>query len=119
MVVRIAGVTIPMHKHTCIGLQAIYGIGETRAYQICDSVNIEPTRKISDLDERELDEIRQEIAKFEALEGDLRRKVAMDIKRLMDIGCYRGRRHRNGLPVRGQSSKTNARTRKGRRKTQN
>ena len=104
-------------KHIRIGLQAIFGIGSTRSDQICDISRVEPSRKVKDLTESELETLRAEVEKFQPLEGDLRRQVSMDIKRKMDIGCYQGRRHRNGLPVNGQSTKTNARTRKGRRKT--
>jgi small subunit ribosomal protein S13 len=112
---RIAGVNIPVHKHAWIGLTSIYGIGRTRAYEICDSAGVDPAQKVGQLDEDALDKLRAEVAKF-TVEGDLRREVAMDIKRLMDLGCYRGLRHRRGLPVRGQKTKTNARTRKGPKK---
>ena len=117
MAVRIAGVTIPMDKHTVIGLQSIYGIGSTRSHKICESCSIDPTVKIKNLTEEELETLRQAVAQHHPLEGDLRREVSMNIKRLMDIGCVRGRRHRSGLPVRGQRTKTNARTRKGKKKT--
>ena len=109
---RIAGVNIPNHQHTVIGLTAIYGIGRTRAQQICEASGVETSKKVKDLDDSELEKIRDEIAKF-IIEGDLRREVSMSIKRLMDLGCYRGLRHRRGLPVRGQRTHTNARTRKG------
>ncbi|WP_269531224.1 30S ribosomal protein S13 [Chitinimonas sp. BJYL2] len=112
---RIAGVNIPNHQHTVIGLQAIYGIGQTRAQAICAATAIPGNRKVKDLTEAELDKLREEVAKF-TVEGDLRREVTMSIKRLMDLGCYRGLRHRRGLPVRGQRTRTNARTRKGPRK---
>ncbi|WP_028448412.1 MULTISPECIES: 30S ribosomal protein S13 [Chitinibacter] len=112
---RIAGVNIPNHQHTVIGLQAIYGIGQTRAKAICAATAIEPSKKVKDLSEAELDKLRDEVGKF-TVEGDLRREITMSIKRLMDLGCYRGFRHRKGLPVRGQRTKTNARTRKGPRK---
>ncbi|MBS1186226.1 MAG: rpsM [Burkholderiaceae bacterium] len=112
---RIAGVNIPNHQHTVIGLTAIYGIGRTRAQQICEASGVETSKKVKDLDDSELEKIRDEIAKF-IIEGDLRREVSMSIKRLMDLGCYRGLRHRRGLPVRGQRTRTNARTRKGPRK---
>jgi small subunit ribosomal protein S13 len=112
---RIAGVNIPVQKHTWVGLTHIYGIGRTRAYQICEAAGVKPETKIRDLTEAEIEGIRSEVAKF-AVEGDLRREVAMNIKRLMDLGCYRGLRHRRGLPVRGQQTKTNARTRKGPRR---
>ncbi|KAA0876258.1 30S ribosomal protein S13 [Nitrincola tapanii] len=112
---RIAGVNIPDNKHAVISLTYIYGIGRTTAKQICVAVGIEPTVKIGDLSEEQLDNVRGEIAKL-TVEGDLRREVNMNIKRLMDLGCFRGLRHRRNLPVRGQRSKTNARTRKGPRK---
>jgi small subunit ribosomal protein S13 len=112
---RIAGVNIPVHKHAWIGLTSIYGVGRTRAYAICESAGVNPAHKVGQLDEDALDKLRAEVAKFD-VEGDLRREVAMDIKRLMDLGCYRGLRHRRGLPVRGQKTKTNARTRKGPKK---
>ena len=112
---RIAGVNIPNHQHTVIGLTAIFGIGRTRAQQICEATGVTTSKKIKDLDDNELEKIREEIAKF-VIEGDLRREVSMSIKRLMDLGCYRGLRHRRGLPVRGQRTRTNARTRKGPRK---
>ncbi|WP_028452727.1 30S ribosomal protein S13 [Chitinilyticum aquatile] len=112
---RIAGVNIPNHQHTVIGLQAIYGIGRTRAYALCATTAIEPTKKVKDLSDAELDKLRDEVGKY-TVEGDLRREVTMSIKRLMDLGCYRGFRHRKGLPVRGQRTRTNARTRKGPRK---
>ena len=112
---RIAGVNIPNHQHTVIGLTAIYGVGRPRAKEICDSTGILTTKKIKDLDDNELEKLRDEIAKF-VVEGDLRREVSMSIKRLMDLGCYRGMRHRKGLPCRGQRTRTNARTRKGPRK---
>ncbi len=112
---RIAGINIPVYKHTVIALRAIYGIGPTRALQICEATGIIPSTKIQDLKEEELEKLRAEIAKYN-VEGDLRRETAMNIKRLMDLGCYRGIRHRRGLPVRGQRTQTNARTRKGPRK---
>jgi len=112
---RIAGINIPVNKHAEIALTAIYGIGRTRAQEICKSAGVERTSKIKDLAESEIEALRNEVAKF-AVEGDLRREVSMNIKRLMDLGCYRGIRHRRGLPVRGQRTKTNARTRKGPRK---
>ena len=112
---RIAGVNIPDNKHAVISLTYIYGVGKTTAMSICDAVGIEPTTKIRELSEEKLDEIRTEVGKIPT-EGDLRREVSMNIKRLMDLGCYRGMRHRRGLPVRGQRSKTNACTRKGPRK---
>jgi small subunit ribosomal protein S13 len=112
---RIAGINIPVNKHAVIALRAIYGIGGTRAHQICAASNIDPTTKIKDLTEGEIEALRAEVGKFK-VEGDLRREVSMNIKRLMDLGSYRGMRHRRGLPVRGQRTKTNARTRKGPRK---
>ena len=117
MAVRIAGVTIPMDKHTIIGLQAIYGIGPTRSAEVCKRCSVDPSVKIKNLTEEELESLRQAIGLYQPLEGDLRRETSMNIKRLMDIGCVRGRRHRSGLPVRGQRTKTNARTRKGKKKT--
>jgi len=112
---RIAGVNIPNHQHAEIALQAIYGIGRARARAICTAANIKNDAKIKDLSESEMDRLREHVARF-AVEGDLRREVSMNIKRLMDLGCYRGQRHRKGLPVRGQRTRTNARTRKGPRK---
>ena len=112
---RIAGVNIPNHQHTEIALTAIYGIGRTRAQKICDAAGIKRATKIKDLNDSDMDKLRAEVAKI-TVEGDLRREVTMNIKRLMDLGCYRGVRHRRGLPVRGQRTRTNARTRKGPRK---
>lgn len=112
---RIAGVNIPDHKHTDVALTAIYGIGRPRAIKICEAVMITPQTKIKELSEEQLDALRTEIGRY-TVEGDLRREVSMNIKRLMDLGTYRGRRHRRNLPVRGQRTKTNARTRKGPRK---
>ncbi|WP_455385195.1 30S ribosomal protein S13 [Acidihalobacter prosperus] len=112
---RVAGVNIPDQKHTVIALTAIYGVGPTRAKNICAATGIDPTVKVKDLTEAELESLRQAIGQY-AVEGDLRREVSMQIKRLMDLGCYRGLRHRRGLPVRGQRTRTNARTRKGPRK---
>ncbi len=112
---RIAGINIPVHKHTWIGLTSIYGIGRTRAYQICEAAGVDSTKRIADLNEGEIESIRRAVGTF-IVEGDLRREVGMNIKRLMDLGCYRGLRHRRGLPVRGQQTKTNARTRKGPRR---
>lgn len=114
--IRIAGVNIPVNKHTVIALTAIYGIGRNRANKICATAKINPSAKIKDLVEAELNALRTEVAKF-VVEGDLRREVSMHIKRLMDLGCYRGIRHRRGLPLRGQRTKTNARTRKGKKKS--
>ncbi|MDO8954997.1 MAG: 30S ribosomal protein S13 [Gammaproteobacteria bacterium] len=113
---RIAGINIPVQKHTEIALTAIFGIGRTRAQLICEEAGIVPSRKISDLTEAEVELLRVGVAKFK-VEGDLRREVSMNIKRLTDLGTYRGLRHRKGLPVRGQRTKTNARTRKGPRKS--
>ncbi len=112
---RIAGVNLPVQKHTWVALTHIYGIGRTRAYEICAATGVAPETKVRDLTEGEQEKLRQEIGKY-AVEGDLRREVAMNIKRLMDLGCYRGLRHRRGLPVRGQRTRTNARTRKGPRR---
>lgn len=112
---RIAGVNIPEQKHTVISLTYVYGIGRTTARQICSSAGITETTKVADLEDSQLEQIRSEVAKY-SVEGDLRREISMNIKRLMDLGCYRGLRHRRNLPVRGQRSKTNARTRKGPRK---
>jgi small subunit ribosomal protein S13 len=112
---RIAGVNIPDRKHAVIALTAIYGIGRTRAAQICGGAGVALDVRIRDLTEEEVDKLRAEVAKL-AVEGDLRREVSMNIKRLMDLGCNRGIRHRRGLPVRGQRTRTNARTRKGPRR---
>lgn len=112
---RIAGVNIPNHQHAVIALTAIYGIGRSRARKICEAAGVNPTTKIKDLNDSDLDRLRDEVGKY-TVEGDLRREVTMNIKRLMDLGCYRGQRHRRGLPVRGQRTRTNARTRKGPRK---
>lgn len=112
---RIAGVNIPDNKHVVIALTAIYGIGRTTSKKLCEAVKINPSSKVSQLSDADLESLRNEIAKI-TVEGDLRRVVTMNIKRLLDLGCYRGLRHRRGLPVRGQRTKTNARTRKGRRK---
>lgn len=116
MAARIAGVNIPMQKHIVIGLTAIYGIGRQRARDICTAAHIEASKKTKDLTESELDLLRAEVNKY-LVEGDLRREVAMSIKRLVELGTYRGMRHKRGLPVRGQRTKTNARTRKGKRKS--
>ena len=112
---RIAGVNIPNHKHAEIALTAIYGIGRTRAQKICDEAGVARTVKVKDLTEVDLEKLRDEVGRF-VVEGDLRREVTMNVKRLMDLGCYRGLRHRRGLPMRGQRTRTNARTRKGPRK---
>jgi small subunit ribosomal protein S13 len=108
-------INIPEHKHAVIALEAIYGIGSTRAKSICVAAGVAESTKIKDLDETQIDKLRDEVAKF-TVEGDLRREVSMSIKRLMDLGCFRGIRHRRSLPLRGQRTKTNARTRKGPRK---
>jgi small subunit ribosomal protein S13 len=112
---RIAGINVPVQKHTVIALTSIYGIGPTRAKEICAAAGVATDAKIKDLSEQEIETLRTEVGKF-TVEGDLRREVSMDIKRLKDLGCYRGVRHRRGLPVRGQRTKTNARTRKGPRR---
>jgi small subunit ribosomal protein S13 len=112
---RIAGINIPNHQHADIALTAIFGIGRARAQAICTAAGVQGSRKIKDLTDAELDRIRESVSRF-TVEGDLRREVSMSIKRLMDLGCYRGHRHRKGLPVRGQRTRTNARTRKGPRK---
>lgn len=116
MAARIAGVNIPMHKHVRIALRSIYGIGPARAMKICQLANVQPDQKIQDLADNELETIRTVLAEHYQVEGDLRREISMNIKRKMDLGCYAGIRHRRGLPVRGQRTKTNARTRKGKRK---
>jgi small subunit ribosomal protein S13 len=112
---RIAGVNIPNHQHAEIALTAIYGVGRTRAQKICDAAGVVRSIKMKDLSDSDMDRLRDEVGKF-TVEGDLRREVTMNIKRLMDLGCYRGLRHRKGLPCRGQRTRTNARTRKGPRK---
>jgi len=112
---RIAGINIPNHQHAEIALTAIYGIGRARAQAICSASGVQGSRKIKDLTDAELDRLRENLQKL-TVEGDLRREVQMSIKRLIDLQCYRGSRHRKGLPVRGQRTRTNARTRKGPRK---
>jgi len=112
---RISGINIPDHKHLVISLTSIYGIGKSRAAYICGQVGVAPSAKVKSLSDTQIEQIREVVAKF-VVEGDLRREVAMSIKRLMDLGCYRGLRHRRGLPVRGQRTRTNARTRKGPRR---
>ncbi len=112
---RIAGINIPVQKHAEIALTSIYGIGRARAREICTSAGVRPDVKVRDLSEAEVDKLRAEVGRY-ALEGDLRREITMNIKRLMDLGSYRGLRHRRGLPVRGQRTRTNARTRKGPRR---
>jgi small subunit ribosomal protein S13 len=112
---RIAGVSIPARMHIRIGLQQIYGVGNTRALAICEQTNIPVTKKIGELSESELENIREALSRY-TIEGDLRRNISQNIKELRDSGCYRGIRHRKGLPLRGQRTKNNARTRKGKRK---
>lgn len=112
---RISGINLPVNKHTEVALTAIFGIGRPRAQKICDSAGVARDLKVKDLTESDAEKLRAEVAKY-TLEGDLRREVSMNIKRLMDLGSYRGLRHRRGLPVRGQRTRTNARTRKGPRK---
>ncbi|NHN87735.1 30S ribosomal protein S13 [Acetobacter conturbans] len=110
---RIAGVNIPTNKRVVIGLQYIYGIGQTKAQQICKTLDLPDARRVNELSDDEIMKLRELIDNNYRVEGDLRREVAMNIKRLMDLGCYRGLRHRRGLPVHGQRTHTNARTRKG------
>lgn len=112
---RIAGINIPVNKHVVVALTSIYGIGDTRAKQICEAAGVAPSTQVKDLAEPEVANIRSAVANF-VVEGDLRRETSMNIKRLMDLGCYRGIRHRRGLPLRGQRTRTNARTRKGPRR---
>jgi small subunit ribosomal protein S13 len=112
---RIAGINIPNHQHAAIALTAIYGIGRSRARSLCEAAGVRGSAKIKDLTDAEMDKLREQVSKF-TVEGDLRRETSMNIKRLMDLGCYRGIRHKKGLPVRGQRTRTNARTRKGPRK---
>jgi small subunit ribosomal protein S13 len=112
---RIAGVNVPDRKHAAIALTSIYGVGRTLAAKICDAAGVATDIKIRDLSEDDIDKLRAEVAKY-TVEGDLRREVSMNIKRLMDLGCNRGIRHRRGLPLRGQRTRTNARTRKGPRR---
>ena len=112
---RIAGINLPANKHTWVALTSLYGVGNTRAREICESAKVAPDKKIRDLSEEEVDALRANVGKY-TVEGDLRREVSMNIKRLMDLGCYRGLRHRRGLPLRGQRTRTNARTRKGPRR---
>jgi small subunit ribosomal protein S13 len=114
-VARIAGINIPVNKHVVVALTSIFGIGNSRAKKICEAAGIAPHTAVKDLAEPEVADLRTAVAKF-VVEGDLRRETSMNIKRLMDLGCYRGLRHRRGLPVRGQRTKTNARTRKGPRR---
>jgi small subunit ribosomal protein S13 len=112
---RIAGINIPMSKHVWVGLTHIFGIGRTRALKICENAGVKKTTLVKDLTDAEVTALRAQVGKV-VVEGDLRREVSMNIKRLMDLGCYRGIRHRRGLPMRGQRTRTNARTRKGPRK---
>jgi small subunit ribosomal protein S13 len=114
-VARISGINIPLNKHIVIGLTSIFGIGRSRAKQICNVAGVAPETPVKDLAEPEVANIRSAVARF-VVEGDLRRETSMNIKRLMDLGCYRGIRHRRGLPLRGQRTRTNARTRKGPRR---
>jgi small subunit ribosomal protein S13 len=114
---RIAGVEIPDNKRLFVGLTYIYGVGQTLAIKACEAVGIDPMKKLSELTDEELARLRDYIERNYKVEGDLRREIAENIKRLIDIGCYRGRRHLAGLPVRGQRTRSNARTRKGPRKT--
>ena len=111
----IAGINIPLNKHIVIALTSIYGIGDSRAKQICEAAGVAPETPVKDLAEPEVAKLRTAVANF-SVEGDLRRETSMNIKRLMDLGCYRGIRHRRGLPMRGQRTRTNARTRKGPRR---
>ena len=112
---RIAGINIPDNKHVVIALMSIYGVGKTTSKKICKETNVEESTKVRELNDKQLESIRELIATY-TVEGDLRRVVSMNIKRLMDLGCYRGLRHRRGLPLRGQRTKTNARTRKSKRR---
>jgi small subunit ribosomal protein S13 len=114
---RIAGVDIPRDKRVEIALRSIYGIGPYLASKVCEQTNVNPGTRVRDLTEEEVNRLRELIEKTYVVEGDLRREVQMNIKRLIDIGCYRGTRHRKGLPVRGQRTRTNARTKRGARKT--
>ncbi|HET7675126.1 MAG TPA: 30S ribosomal protein S13 [Gammaproteobacteria bacterium] len=110
---RIAGINIPVNKHAVIALTSIFGIGHSRAEKICAAAGVNPAARVKDLTDAEVEALRTEVGRY-PVEGDLRREVSMNIKRLMDLGCYRGQRHRRGLPLRGQRTRTNARTRKGR-----
>ncbi len=112
---RIAGVNIPVGKHAWIGLTSIYGVGKSSARKICDAAGVAQSTKVKALTEAEVERLRAEVGRY-TVEGDLRREVAVSVKRLIDLGCYRGLRHRKGLPIRGQRTRTNARTRKGPRK---
>ncbi|MBI3045417.1 MAG: 30S ribosomal protein S13 [Betaproteobacteria bacterium] len=112
---RIGGVNIPNQQHAEIALTAIFGIGRARARAICEAAGVDRSVKIKDLSDNQVDKLREQVSKI-PVEGDLRREVSMSIKRLIDLGTWRGKRHRLGLPVRGQRTRTNARTRKGPRK---
>ena len=112
---RIAGINIPMNKHVWVGLTSIFGVGRSRALAACEAAGVKPDTRVKDLTEAEVAALRSQVARI-PVEGDLRREVSMNIKRLMDLGCYRGVRHPKGLPMRGQRTRTNARTRKGPRK---
>jgi small subunit ribosomal protein S13 len=112
---RIAGINIPVNKQVAVGLMHIYGIGRSRALSVCRAAGVDPSNKVRDLTEAEVNTLRTHVSRF-MVEGDLRRENAMSLKRLMDLGCYRGIRHRKGLPARGQRTRTNARTRKGPRR---
>lgn len=114
---RIAGVDLPRDKRVVVALTYIYGIGLSSSKKILEATGVDPNTRVRDLTEDEVSKLRDEIESHYKVEGDLRREVALNIKRLMEIGCYRGIRHRKGLPVRGQRTKTNARTRKGPRRT--
>ena len=113
---RIAGVNLPVQKHVVIGLQSIFGIGRARSKKVCEAAGVDPSTQIKSLSEGEVEKLRTEVAKY-IVEGDLRREVGISIKRLIDLGTYRGLRHRRGLPLRGQRTRTNARTRKGPKRT--
>ena len=113
---RIAGINIPAQKHVVIALQSIFGIGRTRSKRICDGAGVKPDTLVRDLSEPQVEALRQQVARI-TVEGDLRREVSISIKRLMDLGTWRGTRHRKGLPMRGQRTRTNARTRKGPRRS--
>jgi small subunit ribosomal protein S13 len=112
---RIAGINIPVNKHISVGLMYIYGVGRSRALSVCKAAGIDPSTRVRDLTEPEVNALRAQVTRF-MVEGDLRRENSMSLKRLMDLGCYRGIRHRKGLPARGQRTRTNARTRKGPRR---
>ena len=114
---RIAGVDLPREKRVEIGLTYIYGIGRASAERILEAANVDPSTRVRDLTDDEVKRISAVIDETQTVEGDLRREIALNIKRLQEIGCYRGIRHRKGLPVRGQNTKTNARTRKGPKRT--